>query len=148
VKLPYLYQVHPAIVHFPIALLSVGAAVAAARLRRSSPQWLSLAESALLWLGTLMAWAALGFGLLAEAKAPHKPLAWEVLADHKTLAFWTCGVFSAFSLLRLWTTSRAHDADRWRRVQLLLWLAGLALLVATADHGGLLVYDFGMGLSP
>lgn len=147
-ELPYLYQVHPAIVHFPIALLVLGAAVAAVRLRRSSPQWLSLAESALLWLGTLAAWTALGFGLLAEMKAPHKPLAWEVLADHKTLGFWTCGVFSAFSLLRLWTTQRARDADRWRRVQLLFWLAGLSLLIATANHGGRLVYDFGMGLTP
>jgi uncharacterized membrane protein len=30
----------------------------------------------------------------------------------------------------------------------MLWLAGFALLVATARHGGELVYDFGMGLTP
>ena len=147
-KAPYLCQVHPAIVHFPIALLALGAAVAAVRLWWSLSLWLSLAESGLLWLGTLSAWAALGFGLLAEMRAPHKPLAWEVLADHKTLGFWTVGVFSVFSLLRLWATERAHDADRWRRVQLLFWLAGLVLLIATGMHGGELVFDFGMGLSP
>jgi uncharacterized membrane protein len=145
---PALYQVHPAIVHFPIALLALGAAVAAARLSKRSPQWLSLAESWLLWLGTLSAWVALGFGLLAERGAPHKPLAWEVLADHKTLAFWTCGVFSVFSLLRLWAAERAHDADQWRLLQLGLWLAGFALLMATGLHGGKLVFDFGMGLTP
>lgn len=146
--MPKLYQLHPAAVHFPIALLSLGAAVAAVRLRSSSPRWLSWAESWLLWIGTLAAWAALGLGLLAEDFAPHKPLAWEVLADHKTLGFWTAGVFAVFSLLRLWTTQRAHDADRWRRLQLLLWLAGVVLLVATGLHGGELVYDFGMGLTP
>ena len=146
--MPYLYQVHPAVVHFPIALLVLGAAIAAVRLKRSAPQWLSLAESGLLWLGTLAAWAALGFGLLAEKWAPHKPLAWEVLADHKTLGFWTCGVFTVFSLFRLWATERTHDADRWRWLQLVLWLAGIALLVATGIHGGELVYDFGMGLTP
>ena len=146
--MPRIYQLHPAAVHFPIALLATGMAVAAARLRRSSPHWLSMAESWLLRLGTLAAWAALGFGLLAERGAPHKPLAWEVLADHKTLAWWTCGVFSALSGLRFYATERGLDAGRWRVAQLMLWLAGFALLVATARHGGELVYDFGMGLTP
>lgn len=146
--MPAPYQVHPAIVHFPIALLCLGAAIAAVRLNRSSPQWLSLAESGLLWLGTVSAWIALGFGLLAEDRAPHKPLAWEVLADHKTLAFWTCGVFTLFALLRLWATERERDADHWRFLQLGLWLAGVVLLLATGWHGGKLVFDFGMGLTP
>jgi uncharacterized membrane protein len=142
------YQLHPAAVHFPIALLASGTAVAGARLRKSAPQWLSLGESWLLWLGTLSAWTALGLGLLAERTAPHKPLAWEALADHKTLAWWTCGVFTALSGLRFWTTARGLDSGRWRAAQLALWLAGFALLVATARHGGELVYAFGMGLNP
>lgn len=146
--MPKLYQLHPAIVHFPIALLSLGAAVAAVRLRRAAPAWLAQGESWLLRLGTLAAWAALGFGLLAERFAPHKPLAWEVLADHKTLAWWTCGVFTALSLLRLWAAERGRDPDRLRRLQLALWLAGLALLLATGFHGGELVFDFAMGLTP
>ena len=146
--MPKIYQLHPAAVHFPIALLAAGLAVAAARLRRSSPHWLSFGESWLLWLGTFAAWTALAFGFLAERTAPHKPLAWEVLADHKTLAWWTCGVFTALSLLRFWATERGLDAGRWRAAQLFLWLAGFALLLATARHGGELVYDFGMGLTP
>jgi uncharacterized membrane protein len=145
---PKLYQLHPAAVHFPIALLSLGAAVAAVRLMKSSPQWLSLAESWLLWIGTLAAGAALGLGLLAEKYAPHKPLAWETLADHKALGIWTCVVFTALALFRLWSSHRAHDADRWRRVQLCFWLAGVVLIAATGFHGGELVFDFGMGLTP
>ncbi len=148
--MPKVYQLHPAAVHFPIALLAAGLAVAGARLRRASPHWLSFAESWLLWLGTFAAWTALCFGLLAERAAPHKPLAWEVLADHKTLAWWTCGVFTALSILvEFWAaTERGLDAGRWRAAQLVLWLAGFALLVATGAHGGALVYDFGMGLTP
>ena len=146
--MPKVYQLHPAAVHFPIALLALGLAVAAVRLSRSVPHWLSMGESWLLWLGTLSAWTALGFGLLAERFAPHKPLAWETLADHKTLAWWTVGVFSALSVLRFWATDRGSDDGRWRAAQMLFWLAGFALLVATARHGGALVYDFGMGLSP
>jgi len=145
---PTLYQLHPAAVHFPIALLATGTAVAGARLRRSAPHWLSLGESWLLWLGTAGAWTALALGLLAERTAPHKPLAWEVLADHKTLAWWTCGVFTALSFLRLWATERGLDSGRWRAAQIVFWLAGFALLIATAQHGGKLVYEFGMGLAP
>lgn len=146
--MPRVYQLHPAAVHFPIALLATGLAVAGARLRRSAPHWLSYGESWLLWLGTFAGWIAIYLGGLAESGAPHKPLAWEVLADHKTLAWWTCGLFTALSLLRLWTTETGRDAGRWRAAQLALWLAGFALLFATAQHGGRLVYDFGMGLTP
>lgn len=125
-----LYHLHPAAVHFPIALLALGAAAVGLRLRK--------AESWLLWLGTLSAWATLGLGLLAGKTAPHVPLAWEVLADHETLAWWTCSAFSVLSCLRFF--------EKWRRLQFVLWAAGLALLVATAMHGAELVYGFGMGV--
>ena len=141
------YHLHPAAVHFPIALLAAGAAAAGLRLRKSAPEWPAKAESWLLWLGTLSAWTALGLGLLAENTAPHKPLAWEVLADHETLAWWTCGVFTALSGLRFFVLKLRRDEGKWRAAQIALWLIGLALLVATARHGGELVYRFGMGVA-
>ncbi len=140
------YHLHPAAVHFPIALLAAGLAVAGLRMRKSAPEWLGPAESWLLWLGTLAAWSTLALGLLAERTAPHKPLAWEVLADHKTLAWWTCGIFSVLSALRLWTVKTRRDGTPWRAAVLALWLAGFALLFSTAQHGGELVYGFGMGV--
>lgn len=144
--MPKLYQLHPMAVHFPIALLALGLGVAALRLARSEPRWLEWAESWLLWLGTSAAWGALGLGLLAQRTAPHKPLAWEVLADHETLAWWTAGVFTALSGLRIHVMRGGLDQGKWRTAQVLLWLAGFALLVATARHGGELVYRFGMGI--
>ena len=142
-----LYHLHPAAVHFPIALLALGAAAAAMRLRKSAPAWLGEAESWLLWLGTLSAWATLGLGLLAEKTAPHVPSAWEVLADHETLAWWTVALFSALSSLRLFAVKTGRDAGKWRAAQILLWALGAALLVATALHGAELVYGFGVGVS-
>ena len=141
-----LYHLHPAAVHFPIALLALGAAAAGLRLRKNAPEWLAKAESWLLWLGTLSAWATLGLWLLAQKTAPHVPLAWEVLAEHEELAWWTCAVFSALSGLRVFAVKTGRDAGKVRAAQALLWAIGLGLLVATAMHGGELVYGFGLGV--
>lgn len=141
-----LYHLHPAAVHFPIALLIAGAAAAGLRLRRGAPEWLSKSESWLLWLGTLSAWAALGLGLLAEKAAPHVPLAWEVLAEHEELGWWTVAVFSALSSLRLFAVKTGRDAGKTRAAQALCWIIGLGLLFATAMHGAELVFGFGVGV--
>lgn len=142
-----LHHLHPAAVHFPIALLALGAAAAGLRVRKNASPRLAEAESWLLWLGTLAAWAALGLGLLAENSAPHKPSAWEVLADHETLAWWTVALFSGLSSFRLFAVKTGRDAGKWRAAQMVLWLAGLGLLVATAMHGAELVYGFGVGVA-
>lgn len=141
-----LYHLHPAAVHFPIALLALGAAAAGLRLRKDAPPRLAEAESWLLLLGTLSAWATLGLGLLAEKTAPHVPMAWEVLADHETLAWWTVSLFSGLSSLRLYAVRTGRDAGAWRAAQALLWAIGLGLLAATARHGAELVYGFGVGV--
>ncbi len=134
------YLLHPAAVHFPIALLCLGLAAAWLSLSRRAPAWLEPAVSWLLWLGSLAAWCAMGLGLLAEKTAPHVPPAWEALADHKTLGFWSVGLFTALSLWRkLWP-------ERWRLPFALAWALCVVVLLATAYHGGQVVFDFGMGV--
>lgn len=138
--MPPRHLLHPPVVHFPIALLSVGLAGAIAdALSGKRWAWLADAVAWLLWLGTAAAWAAGGFGLLAEKTAPHVPPAWETLAAHQTLAYWTIGSFTALSL---W---RRFFRDRWPRLFLLGWLAAAGLLMATGYHGGELVFTYNMG---
>ena len=133
------YLWHPAAVHFPVALLLTGLAGACAGPWRKARPWLADAVSWLLWLGTASAWAAAGLGLLAQKTAPHVPSAWETLADHKTLAYWTVGAFTALSVWRI------IFKDRWPRLFLVAWFAAAGVLIATACRGGELVFTHNMG---
>ena len=135
-----LYLLHPILVHFPIAILILGFAVGSISLCRNHPEGLSEAASWLLWMGAASVWMAVGAGLLAQKTAPHIPLAWETLAEHKELGLWTAGLFTALSLWRFWMKRR------WEKIFFLAWLASLGLLLATAFHGGELVFTFGMGV--
>lgn len=136
------HLLHPIAVHFPVALLITGLAAFLSFRAGKGPPWLSQASSWLLWLGTLAAWAAMGLGLLAEKTAPHVPSAWEVLDHHETLAYWTVGLFSALSLWR-WRMPGRGEKYFW-----IAWLAAVGVLIATAFHGGELVFHFGMGVVP
>ena len=137
--MPKPFLLHPAVVHFPIALLLTGLAGAWVAAWSKRWAWLADAVSWLLWLGTASAWVTGGLGLLAENTAPHVPPAWETLATHETLAYWTVGLFTALSLWR-W-----FFRDRWPRLFLLAWLAAAGVLLATAYHGGELVFTHNMG---
>jgi uncharacterized membrane protein len=130
---------HPAAVHFPIALLSLGLVPAFLSRRGARPE-LSFAASWLLWLGTLSAWVAAGLGVLAESTAPHVPAAWEALADHKALGLWTAGVFTVLALWR-WRWPRKGPA-----LFLVAWFAAAGLIFATAKEGGEVVFTHGMGV--
>ncbi len=143
-----LHLLHPIAVHFPIALLTAGFAAAILEAWRGKPAWLAEAASWLLWLGTASAWVAVGLGLLAERTAEHVPLAWEVLAHHEELAYWTAGSFTALSAWRAWLIFGRGKAGRSARALFLAaWAAAVGLLFYTAQHGGELVYTYGMGVA-
>ncbi len=133
------FLLHPAFVHFPIALLLTGLVMACAFAMSKRRAGLADAVSWLLWLGTASAWVAAGLGLLAQKTAPHVAPAWETLSDHQTLAYWTVGLFT---ILSLW---RFFGCDRWPRLFLLAWLGSAAVLLATAYEGGELVFTHNMG---
>lgn len=133
------YLLHPAAVHFPIALLTVGFAGALAGLL--SERWSKRADAVswLLWLGTASAWVALALGLVAEKYAPHVPPAWETLELHETLGWWTAGVATALSIWR-W-----RWPERWLVPFLLTWAMLVGLVLWTGTEGGELVYTHNMG---
>lgn len=171
-----LAELHPILVHFPIALLltSVGLDVLAVIFRRSS-----LIEGATwtLMLGAPSAVVALASGWLSEhdvsaAAAP------DLLHLHKVCAVVATAIFGTLFVVRLiwqaprllgWMYSMAPSASGlatahgWLvgflpigerqplpraaiALYLLLGVAGVALLAVTGYLGGAMVYDHGIGL--
>ena len=149
--MPPLYLLHPATVHFPIALLSLGLVVEWWYLIRRTPLWLGEAASWLLWLGAASAWVAMSLGLIAEDRAPHVPAAWQTLAEHKELGIWTVGLFTFLALWRLGPVFYAKPSflnepkAKWAFG--LLWTIAVGVLLATAYHGGEVVFTYGMGVA-
>lgn len=149
----YLPTIHPLLVHFPIVLLIVGIVVDLAgalatpasprrdQLRTTGAGLLALAAISLpvtYWTGTRAGDAISSPFVQADA----------AVARHADWAWWTMWFFLAVIALRI-TLQAIGRLQRTAHVGLaLVGLAGLGLLYETAEHGGRLVYDLGVGVRP
>ena len=144
--------VHPAVVHFPIALLLTAALFDAGCLVFRRFLWLDRAAAALRTVGGIGLGAAYLTGeRAAEAAAPVTGIAQGVLADHHDLALLTISSWGAALALRLFVSWLGRDdlevqLGIFRLAALVLVFGAAALLVLTAFHGGQLVYDHGIGV--
>jgi uncharacterized membrane protein len=78
-------------------------------------------------------------GLQAEDHIEHGEAVHEVMETHEKLALITLGVFGVLALWRIVRERRMGNPER--SVVLLLSLAGLAVLFATANYGGRLIFE-------
>ena len=132
---------HPAVVHFPIALLSLAAAL---RLwvALSPREWLEATARLCLWLGSMTLAAAV---LTGQATTPHPlpPAAAEIFRWHQQLGFTTLLWYGGLSL---WEIRHVTSITMGRRRALAAaHIVGSLLLLSTAFFGGRLVYEFGVG---
>lgn len=152
---------HPASVHFPIALLLLGSALGLVHISGRWPWDLRRTVWILLVAGWVGAAVAVLTGLLAQA-----PLAPD--APYRGVLNWHIGTGLAqlllygFLLYRGWlftrgkarkrraaTNNPATDLldDRGARTWLVVVLVtGMAMIVATGWYGGQLVYEFGVNV--
>ncbi len=151
---PAFPNLHAALVHFPIALLTVAPLADLGCMVFRRRVWLDRAASALYVIGTLGAGAAFLTGRRAAAALRDLSATIEAaVADHEDLALITLLAFVGITLLRLLVTWLARDDRRirlgiFRQVALPAALTGLVLLAITADHGGSLVFRHGVGVTP
>ena len=156
---------HALIVHLPIGLLVAAFAAELVALLRRRPETVATVSTALYAAGWLTLAAAYLTGRAAAFEVYTPGLAVPVVDRHWTLALWCLLYFGALTAGRLWVlgvpgrTARvggtgetpAGRAATRRRVAHLAFgaagLAGLLLLAATAELGGRLVYQYGVGVA-
>lgn len=140
--------IHPAIVHFPIALLYVSLVVAIASRSRVG-EGLAPSVRPLLFLAVVSVFAAAAAGVAAESSLPSlPPVAAAMLHTHKVFALLT-GVCALMALGLSKVGIRGHAVARtplpnWSLAFLIL---ATAFISYTGYLGGSLVYDHGVGVS-
>ena len=136
-----LQEIHPSLVHFPIALLpaAIGADLLA---RLTGSQRLADAGRVLMPIAAASAVVSAVFGLIAQEEVVAEGKAGDLLATHRTMN------------LSLTTVGTAMAVYRWGRTEvpgagyLAVGLAGLGALGYSAYLGGKMVYEHGVGVKP
>jgi uncharacterized membrane protein len=146
---------HPLIIHFPIALLLIAPLfiIAGAVMQPAKGRAYHLAGLALMLLGTAAVFVAVATGEAAGELAERIAGVKQVLETHEMLAERTRVVFSILSVIfatQLFVPRLLKHAES-RLVTttlplafLVLYSAGMLLLVNTAHNGGRLVHEFGV----
>ena len=141
-------NLHPMVVHFPIALLlaGIGADVMALVLRRWS--WLRPAAVALYVAGGASAVLTYFTGTWAAEAASVPAAAEAVLSEHANLGWWTMWSFGVYALVRLgvYLWPKTRNRLDLQALLLLIVLGGGYLLYETGDHGAELVFRYGVGV--
>ena len=138
------HPIHPIIVHFPIALLSVavffdwlGIITGREGFRRTALH--------LLVVGILAGGTALLSGVLSEEAVEAAGVPEGAIEEHEEFAFFSMYAFGAVALLRWFFRNRWDET--WRRaVYAVACVAALVLLGIAGYHGGDLVYEHGAGV--
>ena len=139
-------NLHPLVVHFPIALLFTAAAVDLAGLLmpdskpvRDTGTWLYIAGAATAVLAYFTGYtAAQAAALTAETEA--------LVDAHADRAFAATWLFAFFASLRLAMSYLFHPGRALRIGAFVVAVAGLGALVQTALHGARLVFEQGLGV--
>jgi uncharacterized membrane protein len=138
----HLQNIHPLVVHFPIAFL-VGAALFYFLSWILRNQTLATTAFLLLILGTLAAGAAVGTGLYAEEGVMvSRSVREHLLEAHENFMLGTLGLSIALSI---WALVARPFPKKRRWVFLLLFLVLLGIMTAGADYGARMVYDYNAG---
>jgi uncharacterized membrane protein len=140
--LQHLQNIHPLVVHFPIALL-MSAAFFYALAWVFRKDTLTVAAFSLLILGTISACVAAGTGLYAEDGVMVSFSVREHLLErHEELMLATTGLNI---ILFVWTVVARPFPKKGRWIFLLLFLVLLGIMTVGADYGARMVYDYNTG---
>ncbi len=136
-------NIHPLLVHFPIALLSCFFLLDFFGTMFKKTLWRDIAGG-LLYLGTFFAVFTVIAGFMAEESVPHGGNVHEIMERHEMLGI---SVLSLAALLSIWRwLARGRIKGEANILYLLLSAVLCVLLALGADLGGLMVYKYGVAV--
>ncbi len=136
-------NLHPLFVHFPIALWVAALLFELVALLRSSEEW-HRSAARLLYLGTLLGFAAAATGWIAQKSVPPAGAAHDLMELHQTLMLFAVSAAGWLSILAYLRPRLSSAQRKW-------FLAGLIVLVLLtvfgSDRGAELVYRYATSVS-
>ena len=138
----HLQNIHPLVVHFPIAFL-VGAALLYFLSWIFRNQTFATTAFLLLILGTLAAGAAVGTGLYGEEGVMvSRSVREHLLEYHENIMLGTLGLSIVLSI---WALIARPFPRKRRWIFLVLLVVLLGVMTVGADYGARMVYDYNAG---
>lgn len=136
-------NIHPMLVHFPIAFLLAFFVIDVVATLAKKPSWRSIA-SWFLYFGTVAAAFTVLAGFIAAGSVPHGGNVHEIMERHEHIGLWVLSLATILSLWRLKTVELRGAANG-----LFLSIAAVlcVLLSLGADLGGLMVYQYGVAVA-
>jgi uncharacterized membrane protein len=134
---------HPMIVHFPIALITVGFLADVVRLFFKNEKWLSKAGYYLMLLGALSAVAAWSTGQLFTTEPVQGEIV-KVFTRHESAAMATMIFMVAGSVFRIWLVSKKREETQLKWIAFVLYFLAFAAVTYTGFMGGTMVYNYMM----
>ncbi len=139
-------NIHPFVVHFPIALLVVAVLFDLSRLWFRDQSWLHNTVIALYTTGTIGLIAAFLSGRQAAETVSVTGNAVPVVTSHEDWALYTLIFFGIFTAIRLWTWSKELEKGWLLPALIAPALIGTGMLWQTGELGAKLVYKHGVAV--
>jgi uncharacterized membrane protein len=138
-------HLHPMIVHFPVALITVGFIAEVVSLFYKSEKCLSKTGFYLMVLGTLAAIAAWSTGQLFTSEPSQGEIV-QIFEKHETGALITMILMIICSAFRIWLIIQKKEDTQLKWIAFGFYLLGFAAVTFTGFMGGTMVYNFMMAL--
>lgn len=141
-------NVHPMLVHFPIAFILGAIAADVLSLVVRKWEWLRPMTVALYVVGGASTVVTYVTGTWAADSVSVSAQAQSVLTEHADLGWWTMWFFGLYALVRLGATlwSKTRGILAVQGGLLAVALGGAVLLYETGDRGAMMVYRYGVGV--